>query len=80
MLIRHHSAVEMVNRLTHHEMAERVVGKTDHREVLVRPTKSGDTLLHGLSIAHHEKLRAKGPERMKALAAALEAHETLDRT
>ncbi len=71
MLIRHHSAVELVNRLTEHGAVERVIGKTDHREVLVRLTKKGEALLHSLSVAHHEELRAKGPELMKSLGGVL---------
>ena len=71
MLIRHHSAVELVNRLTEHGAVERVAGETDHREVLVRLTKKGEALLHSLSIAHHEELRAKGPELMKSLGGVL---------
>jgi DNA-binding MarR family transcriptional regulator len=80
MLIRHHSAVELVNRLTQNGMVERLAAETDHREVLVRLTRYGETLLHSLSVAHHEELRAKGPELMKTLGGVLEAHETLSRT
>jgi len=80
MLIRHHSAVELVNRMTQHGVIERVAADTDHREVLVRLTKSGETLLHSLSVAHHEELRSKGPELMKTLSGVLGAHETVDRT
>jgi DNA-binding MarR family transcriptional regulator len=80
MLIRHHSAVELVNRLTQHGMVERVAAETDHREVLVRLTKKGETVLHHLSVAHHKELRAKGPELMKTLGGVLGAHETVDRT
>lgn len=80
MLIRHHSAVELVNRLTQHGMVERIAADTDHREVLVRLTKNGETLLHSLSVAHHEELRSKGPELMKTLGGVLGAHETVDRT
>jgi DNA-binding MarR family transcriptional regulator len=71
MLIRHHSAVELVNRLTDHGAVERVVAEADHREVLVRLTKKGEALLHSLSVAHHEELRAKGPELMKSLGEVL---------
>jgi DNA-binding MarR family transcriptional regulator len=71
MLIRHHSTVELVNRLTEHEAVERVAAATDHREVLVRLTKKGEALLRSLSLAHHEELRAKGPELMKTLRGVL---------
>jgi DNA-binding MarR family transcriptional regulator len=67
MLIRHHSAVELVNRLADHGAVERVPAEKDHREVLVRLTHKGEKLLHSLSVAHHEELRGAGPELMKTL-------------
>jgi DNA-binding MarR family transcriptional regulator len=71
MLIRHHSTVELVNRLAEHGAVERVPAETDHREVLVRLTKKGETLLHSLSVAHHDELRGTGPELMKTLSKVL---------
>jgi DNA-binding MarR family transcriptional regulator len=71
MLIRHHSTVELVNRMTENDLIKRVAEESDHREVLVRLTKKGEALLHRLSIAHHEELRAKGPELMKTLSGVL---------
>jgi DNA-binding MarR family transcriptional regulator len=71
MLIRHHSAVELVNRLAEHGAIERVPAKTDHREVLLRLTKKGESLLHSLSVAHHDELRSAGPELMKTLRKVL---------
>src|SRR5580700_2759747 len=56
MLIRHHSAVELVNRLAEHGAVKRVPGDDDHREVLLRLTSKGETLLHNLSVAHHDEL------------------------
>ena len=71
MLIRHHSAVELVNRLSERGAVERVPAEKDHREVFVRLTKKGEALLHSLSVAHHEELRDQGPELMKALSKVL---------
>ena len=71
MLIRHHSAVELVNRLAEHGAVQRVPAEEDHREFYVRLTKKGETLLHSLSVAHHDELRAGGPELMKALSKVL---------
>ncbi len=71
MLIRHHSAVELVNRLADHGAVERVPAEKDHREVLVRLTPKGEKLLHSLSVAHHEELRGAGPELMKTLSKVL---------
>ena len=71
MLIRHHSAVELVNRLAEHGAVRRVSAEEDHREFYVRLTKKGETILHNLSVAHHDELRAGGPELMKALSKVL---------
>ena len=71
MLIRHHSAVELVDRLAERGAVERVPAEKDHREVLLRLTKKGETLLHSLSVAHHDELRGAGPELMKTLSRVL---------
>ena len=71
MLIRHHSAVELVNRLSEFGAVKRVPDEEDRRAVLVRLTKEGEKLLHTLSVAHHDELRDQGPELMKALKKVL---------
>jgi DNA-binding MarR family transcriptional regulator len=71
MLIRHHSAVELVDRLAEHGAVERMATEEDHRQVLVRLTRKGETLLHSLSVAHHDELLDKGPELMKSLRKVL---------
>jgi len=71
MLLRHHSTVELVDRLAEHGAVERVHGETDHREVLVRLTRKGEALLNRLSVAHREELRGTGPELMKTLQEVL---------
>ena len=71
MLIRHHSMVELVDRLAEHGAVERVPAKTDHREVLLKLTKKGERLLHTLSVAHHDELRVAGPELMNTLRMVL---------
>jgi DNA-binding MarR family transcriptional regulator len=71
MLIRHHSTVELVNRLVDQGSVKRVHAESDHREVLVRLTKKGEMLLHNLSVAHHQELQERGPELMNALRKVL---------
>ncbi len=71
MLIRHHSAVELVNRLAEHGAVERIPGEADHRKVLVRLTRNGERLLHRLSVAHRAELDTAGPELMAALGEVL---------
>ena len=73
MLLRHSSAVGLVDRLAEHGAIERVPSEDDHRAVLVRLTKMGEMLLHNLSVAHHEELRRHGPELMKTLRKVLGA-------
>jgi DNA-binding MarR family transcriptional regulator len=72
MLIRHHSAVELVNRLAEHGAVKRVPGEDDHREVLLRLTSKGEALLHNLSVTHHDELLDGGPELMKTLRKVLD--------
>jgi DNA-binding MarR family transcriptional regulator len=72
MLIRHHSAVELINRLAEHGAVKRVPGEEDHREVLLRLTSKGEALLHNLSVAHHNELLEGGPELMKTLRKVLD--------
>jgi DNA-binding MarR family transcriptional regulator len=72
MLIRHHSAVELVNRLAEHGAVKRVPGEDDHREVLLRLTAKGEALLHNLSVAHHDELLDGGPALMKTLEKILD--------
>ena len=72
MLIRHHSAVELVNRLAEHGAVKRVPGEDDHREVLLRLTSKGESQLHDLSVAHHDELLDGGPELMKTLRRVLD--------
>jgi DNA-binding MarR family transcriptional regulator len=68
LLIRPHTAVELVDRMTRLELFARVVDDTDGRRVLVKLTKEGERRLQGLSQAHLRELRAIGP----ALARMLE--------
>jgi DNA-binding MarR family transcriptional regulator len=71
LLIRHNSAVELVNRLAEQGSVKRVTADEDHREVMLRLTHKGETLLHNLSVAHHDELREGGPELMKTLRKVL---------
>jgi DNA-binding MarR family transcriptional regulator len=65
--IRHHSAVELVNRLAEHGAIEREHSPEDRREVRLRLTGAGDRLLRKLSIAHHDELGKAGPALRDAL-------------
>ena len=67
LLIRQHSAVELVDRLERAGLVARGSDPSDKRRVLVSLTEDGQNRLAALSAAHLEELRAIGP----ALAAIL---------
>jgi len=67
--IRHHSAVELIDRMVAHGLVERTHCERDRRQVIVSLTRYGDRILKKLSADHIRELRETGP----ALVAALEA-------
>jgi DNA-binding MarR family transcriptional regulator len=68
LCLRHHTTVELVNRLAERGAIVRTHSVEDRREVLVEITEIGEELLRRLSDSHWEELRKQGP----ALAEALE--------
>jgi len=52
LLVRHHSAVELVDRAQRAGLVERVVDPDDHRVVRVRLTAEGEDRLAGLAATH----------------------------
>lgn len=69
--IRHHSAVELINRLAKSGRVVREPGIEDRREVLIRLTAEGERVLRDLSVEHQIELTRSGPKLMKALGAAI---------
>jgi DNA-binding MarR family transcriptional regulator len=67
MQIRHHSAVELVNRLESRGWVHRDRAQDDRREVLLALTPKGERVLAELARHHRDELRTAGP----ALVAAL---------
>ncbi len=67
MQIRHHSAVELVNRLETGGFVHRTRAEDDRREVLLALTPKGDKVLGELALHHHDELRLAGPELVGAL-------------
>jgi DNA-binding MarR family transcriptional regulator len=72
--LKHHSTVELVNRLAKLGYVAREAGKQDRRQVIVHLTKSGANVLRRLSIAHHEELEIAGPRLAKSLRAIARQH------
>jgi DNA-binding MarR family transcriptional regulator len=65
--LRHHSTVELVNRLASRGYVRRQRGDTDRREVLLSLTLKGEKVLNELSLQHMEELRKAGPALISAL-------------
>jgi len=78
LCLRHHSTVELVNRLVEQGALKRRHGEKDHREVLVQLTPHGETLLHRLAVLHREELRVSGPALCESLQAVMR-HDVRDR-
>ncbi|MBF6599521.1 MAG: winged helix-turn-helix transcriptional regulator [Dehalococcoidia bacterium] len=72
--IRHHSAVELVNRTEARGFVARFREAADRRLVLVRLTDSGEQLLAALASHHLMELRTAGPTLVHALESILERH------
>jgi DNA-binding MarR family transcriptional regulator len=72
--LKHHSTVELVNRLEKHGHVVRELSQQDRRQVIVRMTSSGAAVLRQLSLAHHQELETAGPRLAKALASIGRQH------
>lgn len=61
LLIRHHSAVELIDRSEKAGLVRRTRDNDDHRVVRLRLSRAGEQLLADLSSAHLEELARLGP-------------------
>jgi DNA-binding MarR family transcriptional regulator len=73
LMIRHHSAVGMVDRLEERELVERVRGDGDRRQVRVRIAAEGLRKLKRLSKLHRDELRQSAPALVETLRRIVEA-------
>jgi DNA-binding MarR family transcriptional regulator len=62
LLIRHHSAVGLVDRLHKQGLVTREPSSTDGRKVYLRPTAKGERVLERLAAVHREELQRIGPQ------------------
>jgi DNA-binding MarR family transcriptional regulator len=69
LLVRHHTAVELVDRMTKLDLLRRMVDDADSRRVLVNLTRKGEQRLRTLSKIHFEELRSASPALAKILQA-----------
>ncbi|MBV9676332.1 MAG: MarR family transcriptional regulator [Acidobacteriaceae bacterium] len=67
LCLRHHSTVELVNRLGEHGAVVRRHSEEDRREVLIELTPQGEEILQQLSLLHWQELRTTGPALLEAL-------------
>lgn len=67
LVIRHHTAVELMDRMTKLGLLSRIVDDDDGRRVLVKLTRKGEQKLRTLSKIHFEELRSASPALTKIL-------------
>lgn len=78
LLIRHNSAVGLVDRLTSQGLVSREPSPEDGRKVILRLTAKGDRVLEKLAGVHREELRRIGPQ-LEALLHDITRAETGER-
>jgi DNA-binding MarR family transcriptional regulator len=71
MLLKHNSAVELVDRTIEQGLLRRSPDPTDHRRILLRMTTQGEKLLGSLAAWHLRELEETGPELIRALRRVL---------
>jgi DNA-binding MarR family transcriptional regulator len=71
MIVRHNSAVELVDRAERSGLVRRVADVTDHRRMLVEITDRGSELLALLVAQHLSEIAVQGPELLRAIEALL---------
>ncbi|ANN80427.1 MarR family transcriptional regulator [Bordetella flabilis] len=74
LLLRPHSAGELVDRLERMEMVRRTADRIDRRKVHVALTPAAEQKLQALASAHFEELRAIGPQ-LRQLLRHIEARQ-----
>ncbi len=70
--IRHHSLVELADRLEERGLVRRRRGDEDRRKVFVELTETGEQVLARLSVEHRSELQSAGRSLLGALEALLE--------
>lgn len=69
--IKHHSTVELVNRLATRGFLQRQRGEKDKREVLLELTPKGEEILRRLALHHRDELQMLGPAFITAMKAVV---------
>jgi|SoiMethySBSTD1v2_1073268.scaffolds.fasta_scaffold105737_2 DNA-binding MarR family transcriptional regulator len=71
LFLRHQSTVELVDRLERRRLVSRAPGRKDARQVIVRITREGESILRRLSLTHRTELEDRAPELARALRAIM---------
>ena len=77
--IRHHSAVELIDRSVAHGLALRERDGADRRQVTIHLTSKGEKLLAELSLHHRDELRTAGRELARVLRSIIAGSEGFPR-
>lgn len=67
MQLRHHSVVELIDRMAAHGMVRRMRSTVDRREVLIGLSARGKKILQKLAQQRLAELQSSGPELVRAL-------------
>lgn len=65
--VKHHSAVNIVDRLVERKLVTREAAKTDRRRRHVQMTAKGEKLIEELAAVHRKEMRTRSTEMIKAL-------------
>jgi DNA-binding MarR family transcriptional regulator len=77
LFLRHHSAVELIDRLEKLGAVVRRPNPEDRREIMVRITPAGRGILRRLALEHRSELERSGPELAAALSSVLRHNQKL---
>ena len=75
LLVRHHTAVELVDRMAKLGLLARMVDHDDSRRILLKLTRKGERKLQTLSKIHFEELQAASPRLTRILRSFRRAQE-----
>jgi DNA-binding MarR family transcriptional regulator len=67
LLLTHHAAVQLVNRMAKAGVAERAPSSTDRRSVLVKLTASGEEVLDRLAGMHLDEVLRQEPQLTRSI-------------
>ena len=73
MQLRHHSVVELIDRLERGRLLRREPSREDRRQVLLHITQRGEKILSRLAGQRIEELRTAAPSLVRALTAVIQS-------